>query len=85
MLSEEFQKKLSVKFCRIEIHYYICLMRRKIINAGYKVVNDPVNLHWKNVVDPSRSLGYILYINRNRYGIVLSKFKTEFYINKNGK
>jgi hypothetical protein len=46
--------------------------------------NDPVNLHWKNCKNPSKSFGYGLLINNNYIGIEIKKNKNEFYKKRHG-
>lgn len=56
--------------------------KRKIYKSSYLIkINEPSLLHWNNVENENLSKGYLLLINRESFGINLSKYSNEFYKN----
>lgn len=61
-------------------HIGILMFNRKIYKSGYLInTNEPSLLHWNNVENENLSKGYLLLINKESFGINLSKYSNEFY------
>lgn len=52
----------------------------KIFDRFDKIdTNEPCLLYWKNTDNKDKSFGYVLFINKNRFGIGISKFNNIYY------